>query len=236
MVSACYLAMSAAEFASCRSFPTNCAWMACQFSSSGSGLSNLPRSLPKDTVVILSDQTPLADHDPHRICRELEDVLRRFSCRGVLLDFQRPGDAGLRELAAFLVRALPCPVAVAESYADGLESPVFLPPVPLRLPIREYLRPWQGREIWLDIAPDGEEIVVTEQGSRSASLPRPEFEAPHQDPQLCCHYRIDVTGDAVRFSLRRTNGDLALLMREAQEWGAVKFFGLWQELRETYGQ
>ena len=62
MAIACYLAMTAAEFSVCTSLPPHIGWLACHFSSSGPGLSNMPKALPPDSVLIVDDSTPFHDH------------------------------------------------------------------------------------------------------------------------------------------------------------------------------
>ena len=66
-----YLAMTAAEMAGNSVLPDRMAWMACHFSPSGVGLSNLPHWLPPGSLLILDDSTPIHDHDPQRVASEL---------------------------------------------------------------------------------------------------------------------------------------------------------------------
>ena len=49
-----YLAMTASEFAKADPLPPHVAWMACHFSPYDSGLTNLPRKLPTNSLLILN--------------------------------------------------------------------------------------------------------------------------------------------------------------------------------------
>ena len=225
-----YLAMTAAEIQENSSIPTPLAYMACHFSPYGTGLSNFPRFLPKESLLILNDRTPIHGHDWEQIREELESIVETHQCSGILLDFQRPGFDELRNLAKLLTGSFPCPVAVSEPYAQGLPCPVFLPPVPHNVPVSEYLLPWDGREIWLEAALDAIEITITPLGYKAA----PGY--PHQNgtifPQdaLHCHYHVTVEPDQAVFSLFRTREDLDDLLAEAEALGVTRAIGLWQEL------
>lgn len=167
----CYLAMTAAELAENSKLPGNTAWMACQFSSWNDGLSNIPPSLPEGSVLMLSDETPIRGHHPQRILQELWECMQRFSCRCLVLDFQRPKNPEAKALISTLMD-LPCPLIVSLPYArDGCG--VLLPPAPLSTPLTDYLSPWKGRELWLELAADGEIITLTEEGSNVVPCPIP---------------------------------------------------------------
>lgn len=225
------LAMTAAEFHSCEDFSGKIGWMSCLFSPYGTGLSNLPQRLPEGSLLVLSDYTPMQGHDPQVIEKQLCTCIDRFSCCGVLLDFQRTGNAQASALAASLVKALPCPVAVSAGYAKELDCPVFLPPVPPDTPLTEHIAPWTGREIWLELALDGQRIVLTQQGAEITPLPH--WQGPAEgfaEEQLCCHYRIETTQDKAIFTLWRTREDLEKLLEEANELGITTAVALYQEL------
>ena len=148
-----YLALTAAEMAG-NPHPDNLTYMACHFSSGGKGLSNLPNVLPPGAILILDDSTPMDGHDPDLIGKQLKDLVQKFRCESLLLDFQRPKNNEQQALAKMLSSTLPCPVGVSEPYAKGLSCPVFLPPVPPDMSPSRHLAPWQGREIWLEAALD----------------------------------------------------------------------------------
>ena len=227
-----YLAMTAAEFRGCAQLPAHAAWMACHFSPYGTGLTNLPASLPEGSLLILNDRTPVHGHNAGRIFDQLTGAIEVLKSSGLLLDLQR----GSEEAPAIVQRllALPCPVIVSDTYARELDCPVFLPPVPLRKTVEEHIEKWKGREIWLDTALDGEVVTVTEKGSTAAPLPLGETpECPLTDKELHCRYRIDLTNDRARFTLRRTLEDIENQLADAEKYHITAAVGLWQELGRT---
>lgn len=226
-----FLAMTAAEIREKTAFSQQIAWMACHFSPYRTGLSNLPRNLPSGSLLIVNDITPIHGHDPEEIASQLQECITALQCWGVLLDFQRPGNKETTSLVNFLTGALPCPVAVSDFYAGNLDCPVFLPPVPPSVPLGEHLGPWNGREIWLELALNGEVISLTEKGTTVTSLPLDEaFENGFGDETLHCHYKIAVSEDNASFTLWRTQEDLVQLLSEAENLGVTAAVGLYQEL------
>ena len=226
-----FLAMTAAEMRGNSSLPGKIAWMACHFSPYGTGLSNLPAALPPDSLLILNDRTPIHGHDPELIARQLGDCVRRLGCRGLLLDFQRPGCAETAELAKFLTNVLSFPVGVSEFYAADADCPVFLAPVPPSMPLEAHIAPWEGREVWLELALGGEVITLTEQGAEATPLPfADDAEQCFAEDRLHCHYKIDLEENAARFTLWRTPEDLEELTSEAEAQGIPAMIGLYQEL------
>lgn len=226
-----YLAMTAAEIAGNPALPSEIAWMACQFSPYSTGLSNLPAALPQDSLLILNDFTPIQGHDPSVVGAQLRQCVDTLKCCGLLLDFQRPDVEETAELTAFLANALPCPVIVSEHYAKGLECPVFLSPLPQHVSLSEYLAPWQGRDIWLDIAPDGETITLSEEKAAIAPLSPGELcEGGHLEEKLHCHYKAELMEDSARFTLWRTAEDLDALLEDAEGLGVTAAVGLYQEI------
>lgn len=224
-----YLAMTAAEFRSCKELPKKLAWMACHFSPYGTGLTNLPLSLPERSLLILNDRTPVQRHDPGRIYDQLAETADALNCQAVLLDFQR--DSG--ETAAIVdeLLKLPCPVIVSEKYAGSQDCPVFLPPVPLLKTVNEHIAPWQGRQIWLESALDGAVITVTENGSYSVPLcAGDKAEYSFEDSDLHIHYSMNVSDQRAVFTLQRTRDDLDQLLSQAKKIGVKAAVGLYQEL------
>lgn len=226
-----YLAMTAAEFQNCSHLPEYAAWMACHYSPYGLGLSNCPKKLLENAMVILNDRTPAQGHDPEAIRRQLRELRDVLHYKYLLLDFQRPNSPENAAVAQALVTGLECPVGVSELYAQEGNCPVFLPPVPPHVPLGEYLSPWQGREIWLEAGLLGETITVTDKGSTISPLPSADgLETTLEDPQLHCHYCIQTYDDRIDFTLWRTKGDLSGLLQQAEALGVTLAVGLWQEL------
>lgn len=226
-----FLAMTAAEIRGTETLPSKTAWMACHFSPYSTGLSNLPKDLPPGSMVILDDITPIHGHDSETIAAQLRLRLEEIECSGVLLDFQRPGYEESDLLAERLSEALPCPVGVSALYGRGLNCPVFLPPVPPDVSLADYLAPWNGREIWLELALDGEIITLTPAGATTAPLPpAAQLSGGHRDEKLHCHYQIHTDADSARFTLFRTPEDLNALLTKGEALGVTRAVGLYQEL------
>lgn len=226
-----FLAITGWEISKNAELPPNIAWMACHFSPYGTGLTNLPGSIPPGCMIIVNDRTPVCGHDPLLIAAQLAAVVEETQCSGVLLDFQRSDEPETAAIAEVLVRELACPVGVSQFYAENLPCPVFLPPVPPHIPVEAYLTPWQDREIWLECALDGTEITVTADGSSVSSLSCPEPQGyRHRDAQLCCHYEIEVTEKQALFRIGRTCDDLQALLAMAERSNVTHAIGLFQEL------
>ena len=228
-----YLAETAAEMGGNTVLPPIPACMACHFSPGGTGLSGLSAFLPPGSMLILDDSTPMGNHNPEQILRELTAAVERFSSECVLLDFQRPGNPAQQELAALLAVSLPCPVGVSEHYAkEGLACPVFLPPLPLHLPLAEYIAPWKGRPVWLELMPACEVYAITAKGcTKSACQDTGTFR--HFDEPACCRYRIEVSEDAIRFILARGPLELEQLRRSEE---IDCFVGLYQDFAQPEAQ
>lgn len=226
-----YLAMTASEIFCAAELPPKCAYMACHFSPYGTGLSNFPQALPKGSLLIVNDRTPVLGHDPALIAAQLSETVAEWEADGVLLDFQRPDSALTAQIVEAILTALSCPVCVSEHYARELNCPVFLPPCPLNRPLTDYISPWQGRELWLEAALDTQVITVTTKGSHiSPNCAARVNGFPHHDPQLHCHYSIEPGDDQVLFTLCRTKEDLSALLQEAQALNIRQAVGLYQEL------
>jgi hypothetical protein len=222
-----YLAMTAAEFSSCDPLPQHPAWMSCRFSPSGKGLCNLPSTLPEGTLLILDDQTPPAGHDAFLIRRQLEEILNSHRCAGLLLDFQRPDSTETAEIAKTLL-SLPCPVCVSHLYAEDPSCPVFVPPCPLTTPMEQHLAPWQGREIWLEVALDSADYRIHKNGCQIR--PASQEALPFYDEKLFCHYGIRIEPEQILFTLERKRTDLDILLASAAACGVTRTVGLFQEL------
>ena len=211
------------------------AYMGCHFSASGPGLAQLPKALPKGSLLLVDDRTPVQGHDPGLVARQLQETVEALACRGVLLDFQRPVTEEALAMAKALVDALPCPTGVTAAYSQSLHCPVSLPPVPCHVPLREHLAPWQSREIWLELSTQGESITLTPKGAAMLPLTENPSGTWFSEEHLHCHYAIALSENGARFSLWRTGEDLAALEREAEGYGITRTLGLWQEFRSFSG-
>ena len=226
-----YLAMTGAEMSALSAYSFPIAYMGCHFSPYTQGLTNIPDSLPPDSMLILTDRMPCDGHSADLVVRQLQDAVTQLKCESVLLDFQRPPDLESSAMADKITGALSCPVAVTEGFAKGLTCPMFLSPGPLHQPLAEYLLPWQGREIWLEAALCQDEITVTESGSEfTRQFPPEGLDGGFYDETLCGHYRIKTGADRVTFTLFDTLDSLEKKLEQARSLGVNRAVGLWQEL------
>ena len=213
--------------------PKKAAYMACHFSSGGPGLSNLPQSLPENSILLLDDSMPSHGHDPALCARQLQDLAERYIPKAIVLDFQHPPGDSSRRMVDTLLQVLDCPVAVTESYAQAAGCPVFLAPTPVNMPLENYLAPWLKQGVFLEVAPQAQVITVTEQASICVPIP---FEGismlPLEEPQLFCHYDIVVSSSQAQFTLCRTGADIAALAGRAYAMGVREVIGLQQELHK----
>lgn len=226
-----YFAMTAAEFAGIPTLPEKVAWMACHFSSSGNGLSNLPSALPASSMLILDDSFPPSGHDPALVAQQLHQCARALHCDCILLDLQRPARDEAAVFVSHILQDPPCPVGLPPDYARP-GFPVFLPPVPLDTPIEAYLAPWDGHEIWLEAALNTARFRVDAKGCIQTPIFDP-VDVKWQDASLSCHYGLDMTGDHIDFILQRTPEDLSKLLKKAEALGVSKSIALWQELNAS---
>lgn len=227
-----YLAMTAAEFEGCDSLPRNLAWMACHFSPYGTGLSNLPISLPENSMIIINDVTPAHRHDPKTVTNQVLSLVQKFKANGVLLDFQRPANDLSLTIADMLCKTLPCPTGVSVQYAKELKCPVFLPICPVHMPLEAYIGPWIEREIWMELGLEEREIRIDETGASISPYQSPgKTETGFQDQALCCHYTAKSNPELITVTLWRNQEDLKLLLAETERLGITKAIGLYQELK-----
>lgn len=224
------LAITAGELALSRDLPSPLGWLACHFSPSGPGLSNMPPSLPPGSVLLVDDSNPFSGHQAQIIARQLTEAVSGWQLQAVVLDFQRSGNGAVKKLAELLHSTLPCPVVVTPDYAPSA-SPVLLPPCPLNRHLQDHIAPFKGRRIWLELALEGLAIRIDQAGYHAEQMPyanTPVF--PHWDEKLLCHYRITPSADSVTFHLQRNREDLQKLLETANNLGITQAIGLWQEL------
>lgn len=227
-----YLAMTALELQNCSRLPDHIAWMACHFSPYGTGLCNIPSSLPPKSMIILNDRTPIYGHDPQLITDQLIELKEKLNPDCFLLDFQRSDSQETARLTQTLVEKLPCPVGVSDLYATDLPCPIFLSPPMITTPLVEHISKWQGREIWLESALDDMDIIVTEQGCvQSFTDTKQEDATEFICAELYCHYRTEIYDGGVNFHLSRQKDDLSSLLSEAESLGVTTAVGLYQQLK-----
>lgn len=225
------LAMTASEISACGSLPERIAWMACHFSPYGQGLSNIPDSLPGSAMLILNDRMACCGHSPGLVSEQLAQAVADLGCESVLLDFQRPPEPESEVMVREILSALPCPAAVTAGYAATLSCSVFLPPPMLHIPLQDYLKPWQSREIWLEAALGQERITVRAEGVEySAQFPPEYLEDGFPEEDLCCRYRTEINQDNISFTLFDTRQTLEAKLALAQSLGVKRAVGLYQEL------
>ena len=222
-----YLAMTGAEMASAAALPKKAAWMACHFSPYSTGLCNFPAALPKESLLILNDRTPICGHDPERVCRELKETISMLNCVGLLVDFLNPPNRESLALTSYLAANLPVSLGLPPEYAAA-GCAVFVPAVPTLTPVSQYLSRWQGQEIWLELALGGQTVALKADGAHFGENRFPRKGIIHADDALHCHYVIEEQQDAFIFHTWRTTEDLDALLEDA---GQIKFaVGLYQEL------
>lgn len=231
MVLPVYLAMSAAEMSACPELPSRFGYLACQFSPSGQGITNIPDALPEGAMLILTDRFSCSTHHPKTVITQLRMIMEKFSCESLLLDFQQPPEPEGLAMAGSIVEALPCPVAVSEGFADQLSCPVFLAPGALHTPLEQQLLPWKGREIWMEAALCQECITVTEKGTQFDNhYPAEGLEGGFYEKSLRCRYLTEIQEDRIRFTLFDTPESLTGKLEYAHSLGVSRAVGLYQEL------
>ena len=230
MVLPLYLAMNASEMRH-TPLPDHVAWMACQFSSSGAGICNLPDFLPAGSMLILNDQVPWQGHSISAVASQLTEATAKFGCESILLDFQRPENKEFQPLIQEIISRSSVPVAVSELYALPFPCPVFLSPAPLHTPLEAFLAPWEGREIWLEAGLCQEAITVTEEGSKIQTIYPTHAPAGRLfDEPLHCYYHTRIDEKAVTFTLFDTPDSLERKLSAAHALGVSRAVGLYQEL------
>lgn len=225
------LAMTPSEITTAPFLPANLAWMACHFCACTEGIADIPESLPEQAMLILNDRQSCAGHSRDLVVQQLLGAIHKLHCESVLLDFQRPWEPEGDAMVKAIVQALPCPVAVTESFAGDLTCPIFLAPCPLHLALTEYLRPWTGREVWLEAALCQEEIIITKGGTTfSPIFPTQEPDGGFYDGNLHCRYRTNISDDRITFTLFDTHETLQRKLEQAQSLGVTRAVGLYQEI------
>ncbi len=233
----CYIAMTAGEFSVAEQLPHHTAWMACHFSSSDDGLSNLPMNMPAGSMIIVDDQIPVCDHDPALVVRQLQELAEKFQPAYFLLDMQRSDTPLTRQMVQAVADAFGQQVGVSELYAHGLNCPVFVGACPLRVALAEHVEKWAGREIWLEAALEAETVTIDHHTSRSVSVPLHDMAAPNfYDERLYCRYHTQLQPGKAIFTVQRDKNELNSLMESAEKLGVKLAVGLYQQLGDAISQ
>lgn len=235
MILPTYLAMTAQEIAKFGHISSTLCYMACHFSPNGQGLIGLPAALPPNSLLCIDDLHPISKQDLPLLVRQIEKLQTGLHLNGILLDFQRPNNPIAPMVIAAILECACCKTAVSHIYAKDFSCPVFLPPLPLRTSLDEYLHRWQGREIWLELGTEKEKAILTKDGFRAEAISGVPRDIPcFEDANLLCHYNTQVKQDHIAFYLYRTAQDIRDLQSQAKKLGVAKFIGLWQQLEQFY--
>lgn len=188
-------------------------------------LGNWPDELPPAALLVLTDRLPFGG-DPVRIA----GAVKELNCSGVLLDFEREPDADSKMVADALFEALPCPVAAPPGFVEDSPHAVFLPSCPLHVPLAEFLRPWQSRDIWLEAALWQQTVTVTAGGTRYGPATPADRQGGVLDETLRCRCLTEIGEEEVRFTLFDTPDTLRSKLELAASLGVSRAVGLYQEL------
>lgn len=224
-----YFAMTPDELRLTTSLPGPIGWMACHFDPKGSGIIDVPQYLPAGSVLLLDDSLPVHGHNPNRIRQELELAYSRLRFNALLLDFQRESNPETAALVDLFVQ-LPFPVVVSSLYSVP-GAALLLPPPPVDTSLDEYISPWIGHPLWLELSPTITTLRLSATGTSVSPFPGSSGGILHKDKMLHCHYQIFESKDAVFFHMHRTPEDIKSLLRHAEELGISNTIGLYQELQ-----
>lgn len=230
-----YIAMTSAEFSAAPVLPAHPAWMACHFSCYATGLTNMPHALPPGSMIIVNDRTPVQGHDPELIAEQLQYLWETQKPDCFLLDLQRPGSPEAGQIVKKLLSTLSCPVGVSDLYAEEFDCPVFLCAPPVDRTLEDHIRHWEGREIWLEIAPDAALATILTSGCQfsPASL-RPLQEPVFYDNTVHCHYHTDIRDQAACIHLLRDKEALRRMIRTTELSQVTRAVGLYQQLGNDF--
>lgn len=230
-----YTALTAAEFNSLHPLPAHPAWMACHFSCYSTGLTNFPYMLPPGSMVIVNDRTPVQGHSPEKVLEQLTALGEDLKPDCFLLDLQRPDNPQTAQIVSLLADKFPFPIGVSEHYAQSLSCPVFLCAPPVDCALDAHLKPWEGREIWLEIAPDAQTATITASGcSFTPAIIQPLESPASYDRNTCCRYTWELTDDAAVFHLLRDQDALSDILRAAEHHNITRAVGLYQQLGYSF--
>lgn len=224
-----YTAMTGQEMEADGLSYTQRAWLSAHFDSNGNGISNLPEKPFHGSILILDDLYPFDKHNEDKICSELYAHITSGNYEGVLLDLQRDYSESLCSLVRKIEKEIPCKVGITPPYCTP-DSIVFLPPITHTQIPAEYLTPWKGHEIWLDMCLKEASLTVSEESPvQSKSLPE---KLPYYDEALYTHYNITKYENGFIFTFRREYEDCTKLLEEAGKYGVSAGFCLLCEIKK----
>lgn len=224
-----YLAVTSDEISKNVNLPTNTAWMSIRFDQAGDGLFNFPPAPFDKGILILDDYHPYSQHSCEKICHQLKNYMGENNYTGLLLDFQRPRDENLYNLARMLESELSCKVAMPPNYCND-ESIVFLPPPAPAVSPEDYLKPWTGHEIWLDLTTQAYAMHFTIHGISECEAQQDAF--PFYDKDLCTHYHVKADTEGITFSFQRTREDCMSMLEEMEAFHVRAAFSLYREMEK----
>lgn len=221
-------AITQEEIQTLSTLPPHYAWMSCHFDPIGNGISNLPKSLPPDSILILNDQIPYNEHNTEIMIQQLEECIQNWQLHGVLLDLERPVSEELKEIISIMVSSLPCPIACGKNLEiEKLLSVVEMPPL-LENP-REYFQRKKGA--WLELRKQKETYSIDKNGCRLQSGEElyGEISEGLKDTALCVNYRFTVNSENAGLGIWRDRHDRKKIIKYAIESGIDTIIGLYQE-------
>lgn len=231
-----YLAMTAAEFLQSKPLLPP-AWMSCHFSPWGENLTNFPQSLPQGSILIIDDSMPPTHHDALQIVKQLEDQCARLQPDCILLDFQRPNDPKTQEIVEAIVLALCYRVGVSQLYAGQLSCPVLLECPAPGTSLETAAATFAGRELWLEIAPEGRTMILTEEGCKVSPASLDRLDSPFFfDAETSSNYHWHLEENKAIFHIQRDPSCLKKLLLQADALGFTRAVGLYQQLGEDFFQ
>ena len=221
----CYIAMTEAEIYSAPKLPQHTAWMACHFSPYGTGLTNLPRRLPENAMVILNDRIPPSGHD----MVEIADTLNSINCNCYLLDFQIPKKKETEILVQYLSSQLRKPAAVSEYYSHCTNGPILAGLSPHRK-VSDIIHDHSDREIWLELTTDIQMLSVYSDHTESISMNTgKQWKKYIAWDGICSRYHIELFDDHVDYYFSRTIPQIKQHLSQIDQTKITKAIALYQQ-------
>jgi len=226
-----YLAFTGVEAEAVNSHRAKTAWFGCRLSPYGAGIISTSSAVKSCDMLILTDETPIAEHDPQQVAAELVHMANSLGCEKLLIDFQRQPTVYSSAIIKEVLRRSPVPTGVSDLHAKELLCPVFLSAPPLWDSLEDHIAPWKGREIWLEAATDAACVTVSKSGSAYRQSD-PIEDHPHFDSATCTAYAFNMDKGTAYFHLRRGKSELMKLLDKATDCSIQTVIGLYQQLKD----